>query len=470
MTLPFHIAMNDPHLLGPFFDAPSRRPWLTVARVLDGHVDGLKPEDVDLYRQCTGRTALVHDPFRTAAFVVGRGGGKTFTMSALAVHVATTANLGSVLAPGETAVVMLLASDRRQAQIALGYVRGLLHDVPLYAGMIQGETAESITLANRVTVEVHTASYRRVRGYSVLSAICDEIAFWHVEGSANPDREVIAALQPALARVPGSRLLVISTPYARRGWLWDQYRRHWGRDDSGTLIWVAPSATMNPTLDGDIIARALVEDEAAARAEYLAEFRGDVETYVPRDAVDRCVVQDRRELPPSRALRYVAFVDPSGGSVDSMTLAIAHAEGDRAVLDLVREWRPPFSPAVVVAEACGLLREYGIHRVRGDRYGGVWPRERFAAHNITYVPCEETRSELYQALLPRLMSGTIELLHHPRLVHQLSQLERRTGRSGRDSVDHAPGQHDDVANAAAGALVTVGGPYASFTMVRPLIV
>ena len=37
---------------------------------------------------------------------------------------------------------------------------------------------------------------------------------------------------------------------------------------------------------------------------------------------------------------------------------------------------------------------------------------------------------------------------------QLTSLERRTARGGRDSIDHAPGAHDDVANAVAGALVT----------------
>ena len=40
--------------------------------------------------------------------------------------------------------------------------------------------------------------------------------------------------------------------------------------------------------------------------------------------------------------QYVGFADPSGGSADSMTLAIAHAEGERAVLDAVREVKPPF--------------------------------------------------------------------------------------------------------------------------------
>ena len=44
------------------------------------------------------------------------------------------------------------------------------------------------------------------------------------------------------------------------------------------------------------------------------------------------------------------------------------------------------------------------------------------------------------------------LLDHPRLIAQLGGLERRTARGGKDSIDHAPGAHDDVANAAAGVL------------------
>jgi hypothetical protein len=66
---------------------------------------------------------------------------------------------------------------------------------------------------------------------------------------------------------------------------------------------------------------------------------------------------------------------------------------------------------------------------------------------------EQTRSELYLSILPLINSGVCELLDVPRLVHQLVALERRTSGSGRDSVDHPRGAHDDCANAAAGALV-----------------
>ena len=43
-----------------------------------------------------------------------------------------------------------------------------------------------------------------------------------------------------------------------------------------------------------------------------------------------------------------------------------------------------------------------------------------------------------------------------RLVNQLCGLERRTARSGKDSIDHGPGGHDDLANAVAGAADLVG--------------
>jgi hypothetical protein len=44
----------------------------------------------------------------------------------------------------------------------------------------------------------------------------------------------------------------------------------------------------------------------------------------------------------------------------------------------------------------------------------------------------------------------------PKIVTQFCGLERRTARGGRDSVDHAPGGHDDLANAVAGALLLAG--------------
>jgi hypothetical protein len=138
-----------------------------------------------------------------------------------------------------------------------------------------------------------------------------------------------------------------------------------------------------------------------------------------------------------------------------MTLAICHVEGgNRAVLDVIRERKPPFSPDNVAKDFADVLKSYHIAAIRGDRYGGAWPRERFRVHNIEYIPAAKPKSDLYANLLPVLNGGRAELLDHPRLAAQLIGLERRTARGGRDSIDHAPGAHDDIANAVAGAIVT----------------
>jgi hypothetical protein len=138
-----------------------------------------------------------------------------------------------------------------------------------------------------------------------------------------------------------------------------------------------------------------------------------------------------------------------------LTLAVGHRENDMSVLDCTREIRPPFSPADVVGELVRVLQNYRIRSVRGDRYAGSWVSDAFREHGIRYVPSERSRSEIYLDALPMLMAGTCMLLDDGRLVSQIAQLERRTSRSGRDSIDHQRGSSDDLANAALGALTCV---------------
>jgi hypothetical protein len=207
---------------------------------------------------------------------------------------------------------------------------------------------------------------------------------------------------------------------------------------------------MNPTVPQRVIDEATERDPAWAAAEYGAQFRSDVQSFVSREAVEACVALGVRERAPLSGLRYSGFVDPSGGSADSMTLAVGHREDTVVVVDAVREVKPPFSPEDVVDEFAALLKRYRIVKVTGDRYAGEWPREQFRKLGISYEPAAKPKSDLYRDLLPAINSRRIDLLDHPRLVNQLVSLERRTARGGRDSIDHAPGAHDDIANVVAG--------------------
>jgi hypothetical protein len=362
------------------------------------------------------------------------------------------------LAPGETGVIAIIASDRRQGRVILRYIVGLLRSVAMLEEELDGEPkAESVMLRNGVVIEIHTGSIGSPRGRTFIAVLCDEIAFWSNEDSANPDTEVIAAVRPGLISIPYSMLLMASSPYSKRGVLWRTFRQHWAKDDSRVLVWRGTTVEMNPGIDPDLIAKAYEDDPQSAASEYGAEFRSDISGYIDREVVEQLMVPGRFELPRIEGAAYSAFVDPSGGSHDSFTLAIGHAEGSVAVLDVIREQRPPFSPAEVVSEFSGLLQLYGIVEVHGDRYAAEFSAERFRDCGINYIASERPKSQLYQELLPLINSKRVELLDNSRLLSQLCGLERRTARGGKDSIDHGAGGHDDVSNAVAGVLVQIAG-------------
>jgi hypothetical protein len=118
-------------------------------------------------------------------------------------------------------------------------------------------------------------------------------------------------------------------------------------------------------VDQAVIDEAFARDPASATAEYGAQFRADIESFVSREAVDAVVIPGRLELPPVPGVKYLAFVDPSGGAADAMTLAIAHADKQVRILDAVREVTPPFRPESVVRDFVALLSRYRITRVTG---------------------------------------------------------------------------------------------------------
>ena len=454
----FLSAMEDPALFGPWFTPEeSWEAWRVFAKALFGERMALS--EADVFTRCTGRTTPPTAPARQAWVPVGRRGGKSLFAAALATYMACFRDYRPRLKPGERAVVMVLAADKDQAQVVFQYIEGFFENIPMLTALAdkRGKGKDSLRLRNRVTIQVQVASFRRLRGRTVVCAILDECAFWYSdEESRNPDTEILTALTPSTLTIPGSLIIGISSPYAKRGILWDAYRKHYGRDNDPVLVWKADTVTMNPSADRAIIDEAFEADPASARAEYGAEFREDLESFVSPEAVERVVVKGRTYLPFESGKRYIAFCDPAGGSGgDSMTLAIARQEGGKSVVCRVVEWRPPFSPEDATAQCAEVLKEYGLSRVTGDHYAGDWPKDRFRAHGIYYERADRSKSEIYAAFQPLLNSRRVELLDHPRTNAQLLALERSTSRLGKDSISHPVNGHDDLANAVAGAVVQI---------------
>jgi hypothetical protein len=442
-------AIHDAKLLRPLFkDLATWQAWLVVLRAIFGLP--MSDEDLSIFRQLTGRQHPPAGPVSEAWLICGRRSGKSFIVALIAAFLACFRDYRSCLGPGERGVIPVIATDKKQSRIIMRYLKAILQSVPMLAGMIEREDTESIDLTNGVTIEIMTASYRTIRGYTVLAALCDEIAFWRSEESSNPAEEILAALRPAMATIPGALLLGLSSPYKRSGPLYEAHKRHYGKDESSVLIVQSETRRMNPCVPQSIIDRAMELDPAAASAEYLAQFRSDVGTFLDYELIEQAIERGRHERAPQDRYHYTAFCDPSGGVHDSFALSIAHTEGERYVLDVCRGIKPPFDPSAVAKEFSNLLKSYRCYTVTGDRYSGEWVREAFDKNGITYQHSELTKSELYLEVLPLFSQGALSLLDIQPLTLELMQLERRTARSGKDSIDHPPGGRDDLANACCG--------------------
>ena len=448
--IPMRKALEDPNLLGHALPGPTWRPWRVLLIALMG--ESLTDDERVIFRELTGRD---HEAgFRCEEFIaiIGRRGGKSRAMAALVAYVTGLCDHPELVL-GERGMALIIASDQEQALTCLSYVEAAFMGSPLLRQLIESKTQKQIRLTNKLLIMVRASDYRRVRGVTLLLAIADEAAFWtSTADSANPDSEIIGALRPALATC-GGLLCLISSPHAKRGELWNLYKRYYGpAGDPHVLVAKAPSRTMNPSLPESVVRRAIERDAVAAASEYGVEFRSDVANFIDREVVMAAVMPNVREIMPAAGTSYMAFCDPSGGSANSFTIAIGHTRGDVVVIDCVREIPAPFSPEIATAELALVLKSYRVSKVTGDRYAGEWPREAFMRHGISYELAPAPKSTLYLTALPLLNSGRIELVDNRRLIAQICNLERRTARGGRDSVDHPAGSahHDDLANAALG--------------------
>jgi hypothetical protein len=358
-----------------------------------------------------------------------------------------------VLRPGEAASVLCLACDRQQAKIVTRYIRAYFKQIKLLRHLVVSERDDGLELSTGAELTIGTGTFRGIRGRSIVCAILDECAFWKDETSSSPDVEVYNALKPGTETIDGSMIVGISSPYRRSGLLYQKWRDFFGKDDEEVLVIHAPTRALNPTVKQKTIDRALEDDPAAARANWLAEWRDDLSTFIDRELIESLVDRGVLVRPPVQGVHYKAFADPSGGRGDSFTLGVSHAEGDAVVLDCLVEIEPPFKASAATRTIAETLKAYRLSSVVADKYGAEWVVDAFAKHGVDLRHSERTRSEIYADCLPLMTSGRARLLDSRRLVGQLAALERRASSAGRDKIDHPANGHDDLANSACGALV-----------------
>jgi hypothetical protein len=457
-------ALLDPRLLGAGLgDASTYSTWLAILRAAHGLP--LSTTDKALFDSVSGHREPPTAPVAELWCVIGRRSGKSRIAAALAVYVATLVE--HRLARGETGTVLVLSATRSQAKTCFRYALGYLESAPLLAREIESLTQDEIRLKSGVVISTHVNSFRSVRGRTILSCIFDEVAFWRDDTSSNPDREVLRAVAPALAAANGM-LVAISTPYRKLGLLYERHKAHFGQDTEDILVVQGASTAFNPTLRQKMIDRAIADDPEGAEAEWNAQFRADIASFLDDELITSAVRPGPRELPPRYDQSYHAFIDASGRRSDAYCMTIGHREGTRFIADVVVGQAPKFNPVEVTERFAQIVRAYRCTRVTGDNYAGEWVADAWRSQGLAYERADLPASQLYQEAVPLFTREEISIPDHPQLIRELRLLERRTSRMGRDAITHPPGGHDDFANSLAGCarIATTRGPGCFVSAIR----
>jgi hypothetical protein len=449
-------ALDDPKLFQPWFAGASWDNWRAVLKAAYGLP--LTDDETVFFKSIAGGREPPKQQCRELWLICGRRSGKTAIASAVAAFSSALFSQQDRLRRGERASIACVAVDRAQSRIVLDYIKAFFSDIPMLADLVMRSTAIGFQLRNSIDVEVVTNNFKSIRGRPFALVILDESAFYASETSATPDVELYQAILPAMATLPNSMIVGISTPWRRAGLLHRKYKDHFGRDGD-VLVVQAPSLVLNPTLDPAIVARALEADPAAARSEWLAEFRSDIGTWLDLATIESAVDVGVTVRPPVTGIKYFSGCDPSGGRHDSFTLAVSHCEKDVAILDCLVEIKAPFNPTEATKQIAAVLKSYGLAATTGDKYGAAWIPDSFLKFGISYRPAALDRSAIYANVLPLFNAGRVNLIDNPRLVAQFAGLERRATVRG-DRIDHAPGSYDDASNSAALALILAAAmPY-----------
>jgi len=449
-------ALADPNLLGAALGPTTTwQTWLVVLKAAFGQQ--LTDAELVEFAIVAGSRKPPAQRVRELWTVAGRRSGKSRMAAAVVVFIACFLDHRERLAPGETGYVLCLSATKAQAELIRSYALAFLEQSPVLAGEIVNVTAEEIVLRGGIVIAVHTNSFRSTRGRTILAAVFDESAFWRDESSAVPDVETYRAVIPSL--VASNGLLVgISSPYRRVGLLHSKFQRHYGQDDDDVLVVKGASATFNPTINVALIEQARKDDAEAASAEWDGEFHTDLSALLADDVIDRAIDRDRPlELPRRRDRRYTAFVDASAGRHDRFGICIGSMDGDKFTADVVRGVSPPFDPREIAREYADLAKAYGCSTIIGDNYSGDWVSRTFEEFRLTYQQSELPKSGLYLEGLPKFNQGNVSIPDLPPLIRELRLLERRTSRSGRDSVDHPRNGSDDLANVVFGCAYHAAG-------------
>lgn len=436
---------TDPRFLGLSFE--TRPAQEVLLRVLYGLP--LDRKQIKIYRKLTGnRKEFEAGQDKTeAVWVLGARSGKSLLASIIALYEATRNKWQQYLSKGESGYIVVIATRQKQAeQIIQANCSRLIEDSPALRGLVKELYQTELTLNNGVKIISLPCNSTAGRGLPICAFVLDEVGHFYTEG-IKADQTIYDSLRPRMAQFPGAKVVLISTPAAKQGLLWNFFEEGFAVPSRFTAQ--ADTRTVNPEIPKKFIKGEYKRDVDYARREFGAEFAEKIESFFPYEVLQSSFTLVGT-LPYKNEFGYSAGIDQSGLSGrDRFALAISHKDGDRVLVDHVQAWETKDSDKILV-DVGKLTEAYKLRKVSIDRYAKGWVAQALNKLGLE-VEIRPSLAEIYTNLKSLMIAGRLRLPDNLDLKKALQNTQAFYGRNNALSIAHqrSAAGHADLADAVA---------------------
>jgi hypothetical protein len=425
--------------------------WVAAYKALEG--EKLSAPELEAWRLMTGADEYAPQDRRELVAIKGRRAHGSKTACKFLVYKIHTGDYRRFAAKNDRLHVPVIAQVRETAREIMSYLHSFYENSDALRSEVHELFKQSVELKNGFVLSVQTCSYRAPRGITAPLALLDEVGVWRFEGS-DVDHEVVRSLTPAMVQFSNRKLILLGSPWAKAGVLFERWERR--AESADRLVLHCPTPLMNPLISAEDLAREEQNDPQNYRREFLAEWLSDIDAFLPESDIAAAVRSGVRERPPVETFMsgYRAAIDASGLSGrDKFTLAIGHrikrASGNAPIveLDLLRGWSRS-GVAEVCDEITAILKAYGLTSVVADQFGFSFLKELLAQRGISVSQrpfTSRSKPEILLDLKLGLAQGRVSLLDHAESLRELRMLESRRTSGGNYSIAAPRGAHDDYA-------------------------
>ncbi len=407
------------------------------------------------------KSSLYHEYHREKSelvAVLGARSGKSFLASIISLYEATRSKWRQYLRPDENAYVVIIATRQAQAQQIIQKNAADMILNSRISGLLRGEPlATEIEFRNGNKIVGMPCNSTSARGLPIISLIMDECGHFFTEG-VKADETIFSALRPRMAQFPGAKTLLISTPSAKQGLLWDFFKD--GFNVPGRLTVQAPTQIMNPNIPLDFIERERLRDPDNAIREFDAQFAEKVSAYFPADKLED-TFQLPGDVPPLEHIRYESGIDQSGLSAkgDKFAFSIAHiGQNNNVIVDVVRSWQTE-NIDLIMSEIQTLARLYHLNRVFIDCYAGNWCKSALQKIGL-FSEVRESLPIVYSNFKSLVIAGKVQLPDNKELRSGLQNTQAYYGKNNSLSIAHERTSkgHGDLADSTITAVAATKIP------------